>query len=626
MVPDKIGWYHPIDESDQWDGFHDSGIEHFRGRPIMHLAREAIQNAIDARLEKYVVVDIRLEKMDTRLIPGIEELKQNIDLCYEAALKESIEAKTFFLKAREELSKNKINVLVITDSNTSGMVGPCKNGTKYFAFMKAKGQSRKDSETATGSYGIGKLAPYASSNIRTIFVSTVYEEEDGSLKQLTQGKSILMSHDNRGKRRMGTGFWGVKEKCQPVEGINSLLSSSIQLANTPDQVKKGTKIAILCFALTDNWKELLSVSVAENFFGAISDGTLIVKIENLVLNKETIESFFNRSDIRRLISDLPDEPDNFDDSGRYFLALQDNEKVKIEESEMRELGRVQLRVLVEDNLPKKVCVLRNGMFITDRLNRLKSFSDCKDFIAVIQCMSKKGNELLRMMEPPRHDAFEPSRLHSIEEQRRGARALKGLATWVRDMLKRHAKEPVSKVTEIDELRDYFGEEGKAGTGKGTREINPYGEIHIRARPLKMKNTSYLVVGESQTKMEGKAIGEGLGSQGSGESGRPGLGNNEEGAKVPIQGPQVKLKNVRAIVRGEKERSLAFTPTYSGTISLYLLEAGADSDYKLKINKSNKGILQNGCLVIDVEADNRFISEIELMQKYHGAIKVIAHEI
>jgi hypothetical protein len=58
----------------------------------------------------------------------------------------------------------------------------------------------------------------------------------------------------------------------------------------------------------------------------------------------------------------------------------------------------------------------------------------------------------------------------------------------------------------------------------------------------------------------------------------------------------------------------------------LLEAGADSDYKLKINKSNKGILQNGCLVIDVEADNRFISEIELMQKYHGAIKVIAHEI
>ena len=64
MVPDKIGWYHPIDESDQWDGFHDSGIEHFRGRPIMHLAREAIQNAIDARLEKYVVVDIRLEKMD----------------------------------------------------------------------------------------------------------------------------------------------------------------------------------------------------------------------------------------------------------------------------------------------------------------------------------------------------------------------------------------------------------------------------------------------------------------------------------------------------------------------------------------------------------------------------------
>ena len=39
------------------------------------------------------------------------------------------------------------------------MVGPCNNGTKYYAFMKAKGQSRKDSETASGSYGIGKFAP-----------------------------------------------------------------------------------------------------------------------------------------------------------------------------------------------------------------------------------------------------------------------------------------------------------------------------------------------------------------------------------------------------------------------------------------------------------------------------------
>ncbi len=30
----NIGWHHPVDDADQWDGFNDSGIEHFRGNPM----------------------------------------------------------------------------------------------------------------------------------------------------------------------------------------------------------------------------------------------------------------------------------------------------------------------------------------------------------------------------------------------------------------------------------------------------------------------------------------------------------------------------------------------------------------------------------------------------------------
>jgi hypothetical protein len=32
----KIGWNHPVDASDQWDGFNEPGIEHFSGSPIPH--------------------------------------------------------------------------------------------------------------------------------------------------------------------------------------------------------------------------------------------------------------------------------------------------------------------------------------------------------------------------------------------------------------------------------------------------------------------------------------------------------------------------------------------------------------------------------------------------------------
>ena len=44
-----IGWHHPIDESDQWDGFNEPGIEHFSGSPITHLAREVNQNSVDSK-------------------------------------------------------------------------------------------------------------------------------------------------------------------------------------------------------------------------------------------------------------------------------------------------------------------------------------------------------------------------------------------------------------------------------------------------------------------------------------------------------------------------------------------------------------------------------------------------
>ena len=46
-----IGWTHPIDESDQWDGFNEPGIEHFSGSPIRHLAREVVQNSLDSHYE-----------------------------------------------------------------------------------------------------------------------------------------------------------------------------------------------------------------------------------------------------------------------------------------------------------------------------------------------------------------------------------------------------------------------------------------------------------------------------------------------------------------------------------------------------------------------------------------------
>jgi len=628
----SIGWCHPVDDADQWDGFNDAGLAHFSGDPIRHLAREVIQNAYDAKETGIVDVKIRRIDVKTDTIPNLSELIKNIECCYENSKSEVKKAEIFFENALAELQKKKISVLEISDYNTLGMKGPSKNGTPFYAFMKAKGQSRKENDSASGSYGIGKFAPYAVSNIRTIFVSTIYKDDSGKLQQLTQGKSVLMSHDQKGKRKQAVGFWGVREKCQPILGVSNLLPDWVQRA---DKVKdfpasRGSKLSVLCFEPTKNWQEELTVTIAENFFAAISAGELRVEIDDkYTLDQTNIAEFFDRADIRQTIEKMPGEPEQFDNCKNYLAAFQDGDEVIVEESETLHLGFCKVHILVGEGLPKKVCALRNGMFITDSLAGLKAFSDFKEFIAVFHCQSKKGNEMLRAMEPPRHDDFEPPLLATKAEIAKGRAALKDLATFVRDALKRHAKDPISEVTEIDELKDFFGDEGDSDTGKGVEEINPYGDVIIRAKPIKTKATNASNSGNGNDSGDGEGDGEGGGGN-SGEGGGDGMGGTGGGEGGNGGGgspkPSVDINNVRAILSGSKERKLSLTPVKSGKISILVKEAGADSDYDIAITKSDIGELLAGKLILDVIAGKRVNLDIELNQNFSGALKVVAHEV
>src|SRR5690606_18157049 len=105
----------------------------------------------------------------------------------------------------------------------------------------------------------------------------------------------------------------------------------------------------------------------------------------------------------------------------------------------------------------------------------------KEFAAVLECTAEKGLSLLRAMEPPRHDAFEPDRLPA-DRRAAGKTALRELADWVRKMLIRYAKDPVQEETNLDELADYFGDEEEEGEGE-RREENPNGRIILRARAV-----------------------------------------------------------------------------------------------------------------------------------------------
>ena len=481
----SVGFTFPFDRSDQWDGFNDSGIEHFAGNPYVHLGREVVQNTIDARPKGIAAparIFMQLINVPTNSIPDFDALQNTLQYCRAETKVEGEKAKIFFDNALELLTKSTITVLNISDYNTTGVSGPCQNGTPYYALMKASGQSKKSQSTAAGSYGIGKYAPFAVSELRTIFVTTVWKGADG-WHQYVQGKSILMSHkDKAGKTKEGVGFWGIKDRCQPVEPtpgqLPDWLMRAKQEADYPQNV--GTTLSIIGFPGDKGWDRVLAATIAENFFGAIDRGHLDVVIQGqgeIFINADNLSSIFSDTEMRKAIEQMKGQPDHFDQAGSYALALAKTDEVIIEQTENQHLGNCELRILFGENLPKRVAVLRNGMLITEDLDGLRKFADFKEFVAVLECKSTKGNELLRAMEPPRHDDFEPDRLPTERDKRRARLALRELSQWVRDMLKRHAQNPVSEVSTIDELAEYFADEGDEGPNQRNGEQDPRTNHH-----------------------------------------------------------------------------------------------------------------------------------------------------
>lgn len=633
------GWIHPIDESDQWDGFNEPGIEHFSGSPIRHLAREVVQNSLDSHdddVSKPVRVTFKEHSVKTSEIPDVAGLKTTLQRCLLSAEEESSKAKQFFENALKELERPKIKVLEICDFNTKGMKGPVKNGTPYFAFMKAKGQSKKASDTAAGSFGIGKFAPYAVSKLRTVFVSTIFVDASSVAQQYTQGKSILMSHDDpEGNRHHGIGFWGVTDKCQPIIGFDQAMPSWLVRSTSSEGAKEhiGTKLVILGFDSNNKWEESLAASIVENFFGAISSGKLVVDIQNKYhITSSNLAEIFASEEILEAIEQEKDEPDQFKNSSAYHTCVTEHAETYIETTQNLQLGLCELKILPREGLPKKVAFLRNGMFISDRLNLpgLKNFSEFKDFVAVFHCKDSKGIELLRAMEPPRHDDFEPDRLPTKEEQQKARRALRDMATWIREMLRRRAKDPVSEVTRIDELKEFFADESADGKGAATEEVNPFGKVSIKAKPVTHKKSPPVGSG-IPSNSDGADTSDGDGGGGNdgegGGNGQGGAGSSEGGTGgADSAKPLAPILNPRAVIVSSNSRRLAFTPLSEGTYEVALFESGADSEYPVSILKSQHGSVTSGKVRISAKKNQRLVLDVELSENFSGALKVVAHEV
>ena len=120
----NMQWLFPRNDLGQDSGLHDAGVETFKGNYYRYLAREVLQNSLDARfdLTQPVVVKFECLEMGRDKIPDIDGLCNTLVCCREYWASDP-KARAFFDKAVQLGQATSVTALRVSDYNTTGVVG-----------------------------------------------------------------------------------------------------------------------------------------------------------------------------------------------------------------------------------------------------------------------------------------------------------------------------------------------------------------------------------------------------------------------------------------------------------------------------------------------------------------------
>lgn len=371
-------YYFPPLNGGEEMGFHDSLIYNFTGEILYHLARESIQNIVDAKDPKAdgpAIAKFKLTRIPTGSIPDVNKLKEIFSACWRYEKSGNGEGTEFFKQAHDLINDKKpIYILEIGDYNTTGLYGDEDDRTgAYYKLMRISGSCNKDKNKG-GSYGLGKGAYFRPSLFRTIFVSSIW----GNNQSVFQGKLRLVSHNLDGELKQGIGFFAYPSIRNPKS-----------IPETFRRTEKGTSIFIIGFEETRDWKRKMTESVLRYFWLAILEGELEVRIEDSVINSqnidEAIKDHFKEEKIFHKDNPIP-----------YYNAYMEGQIIS---KKLKTLGNVELRVFLQKDFPRRIEYFRNtGMVIQN-----KSHQSGKGFAGVFICNDVRG--LLRKMEDPTHSKW-----------------------------------------------------------------------------------------------------------------------------------------------------------------------------------------------------------------------------
>jgi hypothetical protein len=559
-------WNFPLNNDGEEDGENDTGIETFNKNPIISLAREICQNSLDAEdKDAKAPVTVHFEKVSLSKadFPNLESFLKVLEAC--KAYSSSPKAQKLFSNAIKIMNSEEIPCLKISDFNTTGLKGISEKNSDWYKLTKRKGDSGK-ADGKLGSFGIGKFAPFAASDTRTVFYNT--KNQDGQYG--FQGIARLISHELDGNIKRGVGYYGVSERNAPI-------TEKISIPNFIKRENTGTDIFIIGFTELENWETDIISAIVSNFYYAIANENLVVKAGNQNITHINLPGVIEGIKKSNLNTNVH----------HYYEAITSIDSQEFIHENFMDMGKISLKVILGKDYPKKVAMVRGaGMTIFDK----SQFDTTLRFAGVFYAADEKINNYLKTLEPPEHDKFSTNKTEfTIEEKKRAKLVLKNLYDWIKESIYSIADKQASEESDIegvskflpDDVDDFstksdtddIDEEEEAATEIKIierKDSRPTGKIKLPTQPAlpdDIDDIEFVPGTDSNEGDDGKAKtddGKG-GSSGDGNSTRPGDKNQDVKSNSPIG-----IKYERLFCSDSKSGLyvLSFTPveTCSGTLT------------------------------------------------------------
>lgn len=601
-------------EANKVEGLAYAGFETFRGSPYTSCARETGQNSRDAMLGSDAVrVSFDLLQVDRIDIPFANELEHAVRCCLQAPQNEK--TKAHLERALTAISSSKVKILRIADINTTGLTGPIDDPASVFtALVKGDGITNKLDETSAGSYGIGKNAAFAVSELQTVIYSTCYRDDDKQQLFAAQGRLRLISHTDGERKCSAEGYWGEAD-FRAIENVDDVPA---WLARH----EIGTSIYAIGFDERDHWAARMTLSLITNFFAAIDRGQIEFVVDGKAINSTSLDSVLADTTLEKLAEEH-DQLADLERARRLLLCIR-SEAATRHNITVPDLGDFTLHLLVSENLPREVHVLRNGIYITDNFKKfsqpMRQFPGTREFAAVLEPASslagRAPSALLKQLENPSHDAFEPDRIIDAVAQQSARHQIKKLIGDVRKIIRTEAKIDEVENSRLDELSAMFADSGATrDDGREDEEKDPDAYVYQKPR----RGTRRQPAG-----VNGKGTGRKRGGTGRKQTGAP-VGQSTKTNRRTGTSAAVPLEAIRSTVRNGDPlfRTLWFTPTATGEIMLAVEASGLTDDVGLDLAASSLGTVSKGRLRTSVRAGERVQLDVTLTEPFAGPIELSA---